>query len=230
LSAVYAASHLAATAVIAPVWGRFLSTYPEVHLELRVGDEPIDIVAEGFDAGIGPRDRAAMDMIAVRVVGPTKVAFVGASACFARRRPPRTPDDLDRLSCIQYRVALDGSEYAWPFVRNGKTRRISVKGRVTVNDANLSTRAAVEGLGIALTLESLADPFLRSGQVVLVLEDWSPSFEGFFVYYPGHRQVPASLRAFIDMLRAGRGSAQARGSLKNLCGHRVIAVGSQIHS
>jgi DNA-binding transcriptional LysR family regulator len=61
----------------------------------------------------------------------------------------------------------------------------------------------------------VAEPFLRSGQLVRVLEEWSPSFEGFFVYYPGHRQVPASLRAFIDMIRATRGSASPRSSRKN---------------
>jgi DNA-binding transcriptional LysR family regulator len=99
--------------------------------------------------------------------------------------------------------------------RNGKTRRISVHGQAMVNDADLATRAAVDGLGIALTVEALAEPFLRSGQLVQVLEDWSPSFEGFFVYYPGHRQVPASLRAFIDMLRDVGGSSPARSSLKN---------------
>ena len=72
------AVHVAAAAVIAPVWGRFLSTYPDVHLELAVGEAPVDIVAKGFDAGIGPRDRAPADMIAVRVMGPMKVAVVGA--------------------------------------------------------------------------------------------------------------------------------------------------------
>ena len=56
------AGHMAAAAIIAPVWGRFLATYPDVHLELRVDDTPIDIVAKGFDAGIGLRDRAAADM------------------------------------------------------------------------------------------------------------------------------------------------------------------------
>ena len=71
-----------------------MSTYPEVHLELAVGEAPIDIVAKGFDAGIGPRDRVPTDMIAVRVMAPMKVAVVGAPAYFARRRPPRTPDDL----------------------------------------------------------------------------------------------------------------------------------------
>jgi DNA-binding transcriptional LysR family regulator len=201
--------------VIVPIWERFLSTYPEVHLELHVGDGPIDIVAKGFDAGIGSRDHAAADMIAVRAMGPTQLAIVGAPAYFARRRPPRTPDDLARHSCVQYRKAVDGRVLVWPLLRNGKTRRVSVDGRVMVNDAQLATRAAVDGLGIALTPEALAEPFLRSGQLVRVLKDWSPSFEGFFVYYSGHRQVPSGLRAFIDMIRAARGSAPARNSLKN---------------
>jgi DNA-binding transcriptional LysR family regulator len=209
------ANHVAASAVIAPIWGRFLSMYPEVHLELALGEAPIDIVAKGFDAGIGPRDRVPADMIAVRVMGLMKIAVVGAPAYFARRRPPRTPDDLARHSCVQYRREADGDVLVWPFERNRKSRRISVDGRVMVNDADLAVRAAIDGLGIAYTLESLAQPFLRSGQLVRVLEDWSPSFEGLFLYYPGHRQVPATLRALIDMIRTARGSAPVRRSLKN---------------
>jgi len=209
------AIHTAAVAIVAPIWQRFLSTYPEVHLELAAGEAPIDIVAKGFDAGIGPRDRMPADMIAVRVMGPMKIAVVGAPTYFARQRPPRTPDDLARHSCVQYRVAADGAVFAWPFERNRKTRRISVDGRVMVNDPDLAVRAAVDGLGITYTLEALAEPFVRSGQLVRVLEDWSPSFEGMYLYYPGHRQVPAALRAFIDMIRAARGSAPAKRSLQN---------------
>jgi DNA-binding transcriptional LysR family regulator len=209
------AIHLAAGVVIAPIWGRFLSTYPEVHLELALGEAPIDIVAKGFDAGIGPRDRVPADMIAVRVMGLMKIAVVGAPTYFARQRPPRTPDDLARHSCVQYRREADGDVLLWLFERNRKSRRISVDGRVMVNDADLAVRAAIDGLGIAYTLESLAQPFLRSGQLVRVLEDWSPSFEGLFLYYPGHRQVPAALRVLIDMMRAARGSARAARSLKN---------------
>ena len=113
------ASHLAAAAVIAPVWARFLSTYPDVHLELRVEEAPADIVSMGFDAGIGPQDRAAADMIIVRVMGPMKVAIVAAPAYFARRRPPRTPEDLARHSCVQYRLAAGGAPHEWTFNRNG---------------------------------------------------------------------------------------------------------------
>jgi DNA-binding transcriptional LysR family regulator len=201
----------AAAAVVAPVWQRFLSTYPEVHLELQVGEAPIDIVAKGFDAGIGPRDRAAADMIIVRVMGPMKVAVVGAPSYFARHPRLRTPDDLTRHSCVEYRRGADGAVYEWEFERGSKSRKVSVSGRVMVNDPDWAVRAAVDGLGIAYMLEPLAEPFLRSGQLVRVLEDWSPSFEGLFLYYPSHRQVPAALRALIDMIRAvGSSNSAAR--------------------
>jgi len=90
-----------------------------------------------------------------------------------------------------------------------------VDGRVMVNDPDLSVRAAVDGLGIAYTIEALAEPFLRSGQLVRVLEDWSPFIEGLFLYYPGHRQVPAALRALIDMIRTTRGWTPAKGLVEN---------------
>jgi DNA-binding transcriptional LysR family regulator len=207
-------THLAGPAVIAPIWARFLSTFPDVRLELHTDVAPVDIVAKGFDAGIGPRDWAAADMIAVRVIGPMRVAVVGAPSYFARRSPPCTPDDLARHSCIQYRRAADGALFDWPFERDGKVLQISVDGRVMVNDTDLAIRAAVDGLGIAYAVEAVAEPFLRSGQLIRVLEDWSPKFDGLFLYYPGHRQVPVALRALIDMLRNVRGSVPAEGSLE----------------
>jgi DNA-binding transcriptional LysR family regulator len=209
------ATHMAAAAVIAPVWRRYLSTYPEVHLELQVSEAPVDIVAKGFDAGIGPPNRVAADMIAVRVMGPVKVAVVGAPSYFARRSRPRTPRDLARHSCVQFRRGADGVVFDWPFERTGKSRKISVDGRVMVNDPDLAVRAAVDGLGITYTIEALAEPFLHSGQLVRVLEDWSPSIEGLFLYHPGHRQVPAALRALIDMIRAAHGPAPSGSSLEN---------------
>jgi DNA-binding transcriptional LysR family regulator len=195
-------THMSAAAVIAPVWHRFLSTYPEIHLELEVGETSIDIVAKGFDAGIGPQDRAAADMIAVRVTGPVKIAVVGAPSYLARRRGPRTPDDLVRHSCVQYRRGSDGTVFEWSFERDGQSKKITVDGRVMVNTTDLAVRAAVDGLGIAYTVEGQAEPFLRSGQLVRLLEDWSPSFEGLFLYYRSHRQVPTALRALIDMIQA----------------------------
>jgi len=207
-------SHFAGVAVIGPIWARFLSAFPDVQLEVHTSDSLVDIVAKGFDAGIGPKFQAAADMIAVRVMGPMRVAVVGAPAYFARRRLPITPDDLALHSCVQYRLAGDGAVFEWAFEREGKSRRISADGRIIVNDPHLAIRAAVDGLGIVYTVEAHADPFLRTRQLVRVLEDWSPSFEGLFLYYAGHRQVPVALRALMEMLRAARGSAPAKGSLE----------------
>jgi len=80
-----------------------------------------------------------------------------------------------------------------------------------VNDPDLSVRAAVDGLGIAYTIEALAEPFLRSGQLVRVLEDWSPFIEGLFLYYPATGRSRAALRALIDMIRTTRGWTSAKG-------------------
>ena len=209
------AGHTAAAAVVAPVWGRFLTTYPDVQLELRVDDTPADIVAMGFDAGIAAKDRIAADMVAVRVMGPMKIAVVAAPTYFARLRPPRTPDDLARHSCIRYRMAAEGALREWFFDRHGQVRQVSVDGRVVVNSPDLAVRAAIDGLGIAYTIEGLAELFLRSGQLVRVLEDCSPSVEGLFLYYPSHRQIPAALRALIDMIRATGNATPARTALTN---------------
>jgi DNA-binding transcriptional LysR family regulator len=201
------ATQMAATAVIAPVWARFLATYPDVHLELQVSEAPVDIVAKGFDAGLGPHDRAAGDMTTLRVMGPVKVVVVGASSYFALRSRPRTPDDLVRHACVQYRRGADGAILEWLFERNGLAQRITPDGRVMVNNPDLAVRAAVDGLGIAYTIEAQVQPYLRSGQLVRVLEDWTPSFEGLFLYYSGQRQVPAALRALIDMIRTPHDAA-----------------------
>jgi DNA-binding transcriptional LysR family regulator len=209
------ATHLAAVAVIAPIWRRFLSTYPDVNLEVHVDEASVDLVSRGFDAGIASRDRVAADMIAVRVMGPLQVAVVGASSYFAKRSPPRTPDDLARHDCIQYRRDPDGGLMEWPFQRNGEAWTLPVHGRIIVSNNELALRAAVDGLGIACTIEGQAEPYLRSGHLVRVLEDWSPVVEGLFLYYPGHRQVPAALRAFIDMIRSSETSADVECSPAN---------------
>jgi DNA-binding transcriptional LysR family regulator len=196
-------SSSAIAAVIAPIWNRFLSTYPDVNLEIEVGDAPIDIVARGFDAGIGPKDRSAIDMIAVRVTDPMRIAVVGAPSYFSQRRPPQSPDDLRHHCCIGYRTR-QGKIFDWAFERDGNTSSVAVNGRVTVNACELALRAAADGLGVAYAVDSQAAPYMRSGQLVRVLEEWSPAMPGFYLYHPSRRQMPAALRALIDMMQTTR--------------------------
>jgi len=209
------ASPVAATIVVMPIWQRYLSTYPEVQLEIWADLSQPDIVASGFDAGIGPKRWAASDMIGVRVAAPMKVAVVGAPTYFAGRRPPRTPDDLASHNCIQYRLGARGPLFKWQFEQNGKARQVAVAGRLSVNTPELAIRAVLDGLGVAYLPEELAAPFLRTGQLIRVLEGCSASVESQFLFYHGHRQVPTTLRAFIDMVRAPK-SITDRRSVKNL--------------
>jgi DNA-binding transcriptional LysR family regulator len=93
-------------------------------------------------------------------------------------------------------------------MHEGSRRKIAVRGSVTVNSSELALRAAIGGLGLAFINDVVAEPFLRTGQLVAVLRDWAPSFDGYFLIYPGRRQVPAPLRALIDMLRTHRATTR----------------------
>ncbi len=190
----------AAATVIAPMWRDFLAAHPRVQLELELSDGPVDLVGQGFDAAIALRDFAPADMIAVKVSDAGRAAVVGAPSYLARLGEPAVPEDLEAHECIQYRV--DGAPFPWPFVHAESRRKIAVHGNVTVNSSELALRAAIGGLGLACINDVVAEPFLRTGQLVAVLQEWAPSFDGYYLIYPGRRQVPAPLRALIDMLRS----------------------------
>ncbi|HEY1561243.1 MAG TPA: LysR family transcriptional regulator [Caulobacteraceae bacterium] len=192
--------HSAVAAVITPVWARYLTAYPDVQLDLTVDSTPHDIVDEGLDAAVGLVDWATADMVAVRVTGPRRGVFVASPSYLARRGVPRAPDDLARHSCIRLR-GQGGSFSEWLTERKGQRGSLSPTGQVVVNDAAVAMQAAVDGLGIVLGAEALAEPWLRSGQLTRVLEAWAPAFEGLYLYYPRQRQVSAALRALIDLIR-----------------------------
>ena len=201
---IYTNTGWAVSTVIAPVWEHFLSSYPEVHLELCVDSAPIDIVAAGFDAGVTVRSRVPSEAIAVRVSNAMQIAVVGCRGYLAKRSAPRTPNDIASHRCVVFRFARDSEVNRWTFERNGRRRTISVPGVITVNSTEAAIQAAVDGVGLAYLAEDLVQPFLKTGKLVRVLEEWSPSIEGLHLYYQGRRQPSAALRAFVDMVRIPR--------------------------
>lgn len=178
----------------------FLSRYPDMSLDLVTEGRLVDIVAEGFDAGVRLGEALAQDMIAVRFGGDVRFLAVASPAYLCHHEPPKAPEDLKDHRCIRNRLP-SGKLYRWEFEKHGQEVTADVPGALTLDHIELMTEAAADGLGIAYVPERSARPYLDDGRLVMVLSDWCPSIPGLFLYYPGHRHVPAGLRAFIEVLR-----------------------------
>ena len=192
---------MAATMVLAPVFRRFARAFPDVMLEVAVNDAFIDIVREGFDAGIRLGESLDQDMTAVRVSSDFRAAVAGSPEYFANHPAPKTPHDLHKHLCVTWREIASGALFRWRFEKKGKPLTVQVSGPLVLDTHDLMISAALDGVGLLYTAESVVAEHLASGRLVRVLEDWSPSVPGFYLYYPGRRQTSAALRALVAMLR-----------------------------
>jgi DNA-binding transcriptional LysR family regulator len=192
---------VAMTTIVAPLLREFYGAYPQIHLELIADDRFVDLVGEGFDAGIRLGESLAQDMIAVRATRDQRTAVVGSPQYFERNPRPLQPADLHRHHCLRFRFS-SGAIYRWEFGRSGQEFEIDVDGPLICNDNALMHGAAKQGLGLAHLMEDLVREDLESGALVRVLEDWCPPFPGFYLYYPSRAQMPLKLRVLIDFLAA----------------------------
>jgi len=196
------APSVAIAMTVSPKLAKFTRDYPDVVLDITTEDDSRrDLIAARFDAGIHLGEFLQRDMIAVRVSGEQRAAIVAAPSYFASRPKPKTPRDLTAHRCIRYRMGAGGPVYRWEFEKRGKPVTVSVSGPLIVNDVELTLRAALDGVGLAFALEEHVAERIARGELVRVLEDWCPPFEGFFLYYPSRRQQPAALQALVDALR-----------------------------
>ncbi|MBB2970958.1 LysR family transcriptional regulator [Mesorhizobium sp. RMAD-H1] len=177
-----------------------LERYPEVAVDIVAEGRLVDIVAEGFDAGVRLGESVPQDMIGVRFGGEVRFLAVASPGYLARSGVPHLPDDLRAHACIRHRMP-SGKLYRWEFERHGEEIRIDVPGRLTLDRIELMVEAAERGLGIAYVPEHAIAAQLTEGTLRPVLEDWCPPIPGLILYYPGRRHLPGSLRAFIDTLR-----------------------------
>ena len=192
---------LAVAMTVSPKLARFARDYPEVVLDITTDDDSRrDLVAARFDAGIHLGEFLQRDMVAVKVSGEQRAAIVAAPSYFDSHPKPRTPRDLTAHLCLNYRMGA-GGVYRWEFEKRGKPVTVSVSGPLIVDDVELVVRAALDGLGLAFLFEERAAPHIAHGELVRVLEDWCPPFDGFFLYYPSRRQQPAALQALVGALR-----------------------------
>jgi len=195
------ASRTAARMVVAPILPRFTQTYPEIVVEILINPALTNIVAQRFDAGIRLGESLEKDVVAVPVTGPLRMAVVGSPQYFASHPAPVTPHDLSQHRCINFRLPSAGTLYKWEFKKARHGVEVGVEGPLIFDDEGMVTDAALAGVGLAYLFEDQVATLVRAGALTRVLEDWCPPEPGFFLYYPGRRQVSPALTSFIDAVR-----------------------------
>jgi DNA-binding transcriptional LysR family regulator len=184
--------------VIEPVLPTFRERHPRISVEVVIEDRLVDIVADGYDAGVRLSESIERDMIHVRLTDSFRFVVVGSPGYLERRGTPEKPEDLLRHECITFRSQTTGALYAWELERGRKNWRVPVRGAIVTSDALLNTSLVEQGVGLAYAFEPTVLESLRAGRMRVVLERYAPTVPGFFLYYPSVARRSAPLRAFIE--------------------------------
>ena len=187
--------------VVWPKLKPILQDYPDVTVELILDSTFRNIVEEGFDAGVRLGESVEKDMIAVRIGPDWRLVAVASPAYLAARGTPRHPKDLVGHACINMRHESAGGLYAWEFEKDGQELRVRVSGQLTFNNSYAMIDAAVSSFGIAYVPNDIVEREIASGTLVQVLDNWSPLFDGYFLYYPSRRQNLPAFKVVVEALR-----------------------------
>lgn len=195
------ASEHAANAILMPKLEQLLPQYPDIKIEINSDSRLIDIVEQRYDAGVRLGEQVAKDMIAVRISPDVRMLVVGSPAYFAKQSPPRMPQDLTNHSCINLRLPTLGGLYAWELKKGKRELNVRVDGQLIVNGMSQMLNAVLAGLGLGFMLEDVVREHVAKGQLLPVLEDWSPTFSGYHLYYPSRRHASPAFGLLVDALR-----------------------------
>jgi DNA-binding transcriptional LysR family regulator len=193
--------HISVPTVISPLLPLLRKQHPNLAIEIVVDDRLVDIVAEGFDAGIRLGEAVERHMVGVRISQPFRFVVVASPGYLKKRGTPHHPSDLVEHDCIGYRGPTTGVLYRWEFERRGKELRINVASSVITSDAALMVDAARAGLGFGYVDELTAARDIAAGRLVVVLEDYLPRVPGFYLYFPERSRGLPKLRALIELAK-----------------------------
>jgi DNA-binding transcriptional LysR family regulator len=195
-------SRSAANRVLLPRLLQFTKAYPEIILDVTTSNDPVDLVAGEFDAGIQIGEFIQKDMVAVRVSPDLTLALVGSPEYFAAHKPPKNPQDLKDHACVGFRFR--NGMYRWEFEKGKKSVTFNPQGSISFDDTELVIQAVRKGVGIGMSMEHVVMPMIKEGALIQVMKDWCPTFPGYFLYYPSRRNQPGTLAALISTLRMAR--------------------------
>ncbi|OCX56637.1 LysR family transcriptional regulator [Thioclava sp. SK-1] len=195
------ATEHAAISVLRPKVGKFLQAYPDIQIEITVEGSMVDVIAQGYDAGVRLGSEVAKDMIAARISPDVPIACVAAPSYIVAHSMPDHPTDLTEHRCIAMRLPTHGQIFAWEFVKDGEEIRVRVDGPAIYNNLFLRVASVLDGIGIGYVPLDLVEEHIASGRLQPVLQDWWPVWEGYHLYYPNRRQSTPAFRLFLNAIR-----------------------------
>jgi DNA-binding transcriptional LysR family regulator len=186
------------------VWPRLkplLRTYPDIRVEIVNDYGLANIVEQRYDIGIRLGDQIEKDMIAARVGPDLTMAVVGAPSYLAQNAAPKMPQELTHHSCINLRLPTHESLMPWELRKGRREVQVRTDGQLIFNSTYQMLDAALDGFGLAYLPKDLTVEHVRVGRLVAVLEDWSPTYTGFHLYYPSRRQASHAVSLVIEALK-----------------------------
>jgi len=195
------AADYAITHVLWPKLRKFLPQYPDIKVELILDNGLTDIVNERYDAGVRMGEHLAKDMISARIGPDFSLAVVGSRSYFQERGVPAHPKDLVGHTCINFRLPSSGGLYAWEFEENGQEMKIRVDGQLVFNNTFNALEATLDGFGLSYIPLEIAKPLIQEGKLEHVLQEFSPPWDGYYLYYPSRRQSSPAFAVLLDALR-----------------------------
>lgn len=194
------AARTAARLFLMPLLVGFTRRYPDLKVEVSADDQLVDIVGQGFDAGIRLSAIVEQDMIAVPIGPPVRLMAVATPEHFARYGRPAHPADLLQHPCVIFRYP-SGRPYHWEFNGPEGKLEVAVCGKIVVDDMDTELEAVLQGAGVGYLLSEQVSEYLQNGQLESVLDEWLPSRPGFQLYYPNRQYMSCALRAFLDYVK-----------------------------
>ena len=187
--------------ILCPLAFRFMESYPEVSVEIISDAAIIDIVEQGFDAGVRFGKQLAQDMIAMPLGPPLRYAIVASPDYLHKNGRPALPSDLMKHNCIRRRFP-GGTMATWRFAKETEELEINPQGRLTLSSAHQELQAALAGSGIAHLFEDYVREYVEQGNLSELLTDWKQKLPSWYLYYPNRRHTSAAMRAFLDHVRS----------------------------
>jgi DNA-binding transcriptional LysR family regulator len=188
----------------APLIQPFLAKYPGGRVEISIDDAHGDIISARFDAGIRLGHRIERDMTILRVADDFRTLTIASPVYLAGHQRPSVPIDLHGHNCVRYRAPWDGAVHPWGFTKGNQHTEIAVDGPLILNDIDLLLRVILDGGGVGYLPEPIVASHIAQGRLVSLLDDWSMTKPGIFLYHPSRRQTPMPLQVFLRFVETWR--------------------------